>query len=166
MAVQNKVSLPVIKRLPKYYRYLTNLSADCLLYTSRCVEETANAQLVRRGLTKAGKITAQHDEVSAHGQCQRDVVVLHDAAMCIRDSAGGGRGAGRRADRLAVHACEGVRLLPVLCLWRAVPPPAGYAGRLCRTEPCRTAAACSKMCIRDRLCAVCQLLPHADQRPD
>ena len=28
MAVQNKVSLPVIKRLPKYYRYLTNLSAD------------------------------------------------------------------------------------------------------------------------------------------
>ena len=24
MAVQNKVSLPVIKRLPKYYRYLTN----------------------------------------------------------------------------------------------------------------------------------------------
>ena len=28
MAVLNKVSLPVIKRLPKYYRYLTNLSAD------------------------------------------------------------------------------------------------------------------------------------------
>ena len=28
MGVQNKVSLPVIKRLPKYYRYLTNLSAD------------------------------------------------------------------------------------------------------------------------------------------
>ena len=28
MAAQNKVSLPVIKRLPKYYRYLTNLSAD------------------------------------------------------------------------------------------------------------------------------------------
>ena len=28
MAVQNKVSLPVIKRLPKYCRYLTNLSAD------------------------------------------------------------------------------------------------------------------------------------------
>ena len=28
MAVQNKVSLPVIKRLPKYYRYLTNLAAD------------------------------------------------------------------------------------------------------------------------------------------
>lgn len=28
MSVQNKVSLPVIKRLPKYYRYLTNLSAD------------------------------------------------------------------------------------------------------------------------------------------
>ena len=28
MAVQNTVSLPVIKRLPKYYRYLTNLSAD------------------------------------------------------------------------------------------------------------------------------------------
>ena len=28
MAMQNKVSLPVIKRLPKYYRYLTNLSAD------------------------------------------------------------------------------------------------------------------------------------------
>ena len=28
MAIQNKVSLPVIKRLPKYYRYLTNLSVD------------------------------------------------------------------------------------------------------------------------------------------
>ena len=28
MAVQSKVSLPVIKRLPKYYRYLTNLAAD------------------------------------------------------------------------------------------------------------------------------------------
>ena len=28
MAMQNKVSLPVIKRLPKYYRYLTTLSAD------------------------------------------------------------------------------------------------------------------------------------------
>ena len=28
MAIQNKVSLPVIKRLPKYYRYLTNLSAE------------------------------------------------------------------------------------------------------------------------------------------
>ena len=28
MVLQNKVSLPVIKRLPKYYRYLTNLSAD------------------------------------------------------------------------------------------------------------------------------------------
>ena len=28
MSFQNKVSLPVIKRLPKYYRYLTNLSAD------------------------------------------------------------------------------------------------------------------------------------------
>lgn len=28
MAIQNKVSLPVIKRLPKYYRYLTNLAAD------------------------------------------------------------------------------------------------------------------------------------------
>lgn len=28
MAVQNKASLPVIKRLPKYYRYLTTLSAD------------------------------------------------------------------------------------------------------------------------------------------
>ena len=28
MATQNKASLPVIKRLPKYYRYLTNLSAD------------------------------------------------------------------------------------------------------------------------------------------
>ena len=28
MPVQNKASLPVIKRLPKYYRYLTNLSAD------------------------------------------------------------------------------------------------------------------------------------------
>ena len=26
--MQNKASLPVIKRLPKYYRYLTNLSAD------------------------------------------------------------------------------------------------------------------------------------------
>ena len=28
MAIQSKVSLPVIKRLPKYYRYLTNLSVD------------------------------------------------------------------------------------------------------------------------------------------
>lgn len=28
MSVQGKVSLPVIKRLPKYYRYLTNLSVD------------------------------------------------------------------------------------------------------------------------------------------
>lgn len=28
MSAQNKVSLPVIKRLPKYYRYLTNLAAD------------------------------------------------------------------------------------------------------------------------------------------
>ena len=52
MAVQNKVSLPVIKRLPKYYRYLTNLSADgkdkissselahiCLLYTSDAADD-------------------------------------------------------------------------------------------------------------------------------
>lgn len=28
MSTQGKVSLPVIKRLPKYYRYLTNLAAD------------------------------------------------------------------------------------------------------------------------------------------
>ena len=28
MSVQGKASLPVIKRLPKYYRYLTNLSAE------------------------------------------------------------------------------------------------------------------------------------------
>ena len=28
MPAQSKVSLPVIKRLPKYYRYLVNLSAD------------------------------------------------------------------------------------------------------------------------------------------
>jgi len=28
MSTQSKASLPVIKRLPKYYRYLTNLSAD------------------------------------------------------------------------------------------------------------------------------------------
>ena len=28
MPAQNKVSLPVIKRLPKYYRYLVSLSAD------------------------------------------------------------------------------------------------------------------------------------------
>ena len=26
--MQNKASLPVIKRLPKYYRYLSNLQAD------------------------------------------------------------------------------------------------------------------------------------------
>ena len=28
MSVQGKASLPVIKRLPKYYRYLANLSAE------------------------------------------------------------------------------------------------------------------------------------------
>ena len=41
----------------------------------------AHAQLVRGDLVKAGKVAAQHDEVSAHGQRQRDVVILHDAAV-------------------------------------------------------------------------------------
>ena len=41
----------------------------------------ANAQLVRGGFIKAGKVTAQHNKVSAHCQCQGDVVVMHNAAI-------------------------------------------------------------------------------------
>ena len=41
----------------------------------------ADAQLVRRGLVEAGEVAAQHNEVRTHGQRQRDVVILHDAAV-------------------------------------------------------------------------------------
>ena len=79
------------------------------------------------------------------------------AGSCLGMALAVAAGAGRRADRLAVHACAGVRLLPVLCLWRAVPPPAGYAGRLCRTKPCCTAAACSRSGgrLRSRILSGC-----------
>ena len=41
----------------------------------------AHKDLAGRRLVEPGEIPAQHTEVSAHGQRQRDVIVLHDAAV-------------------------------------------------------------------------------------
>ena len=40
-----------------------------------------DAQLVRGAFIEAGEIAAQHHKVRAHGQRQRDVVIVHDAAV-------------------------------------------------------------------------------------
>ncbi len=37
--------------------------------------------LGRRALVEAGEVAAQHDEVGAHGQCERNVMIVHDAAV-------------------------------------------------------------------------------------
>ena len=41
----------------------------------------ADVDLVGGALVKAGKVAAQHDEIGAHGQSERDVVVVDDAAV-------------------------------------------------------------------------------------
>ncbi len=40
-----------------------------------------DVHLVRGALVEAGEVAAQHDEVGAHGQRQRQVMVVHDAAV-------------------------------------------------------------------------------------
>ena len=44
-------------------------------------EGAADEKLLGRALVETGKVTAQHDEVSAHGQCQSDMVVINDTAV-------------------------------------------------------------------------------------
>ena len=41
----------------------------------------ADRSLLCRGFVEAGKVAAEHDEVSAHGKSQCDVVVVNDAAV-------------------------------------------------------------------------------------
>lgn len=41
----------------------------------------ADGSLLCRGFVETGEVTAQHDEISAHGQGQGDVVVVNDAAI-------------------------------------------------------------------------------------
>ncbi len=61
MAVQNKVSLPVIKRLPKYYRYLTNLSADGK-------EKISSSELARMMGTTASQVRQDFNCFGGFGQ--------------------------------------------------------------------------------------------------
>ena len=44
-------------------------------------ERAVDVDLVRRALVEAGEVAAEHHEVRAHGQSERDVVVMHDAAV-------------------------------------------------------------------------------------
>ena len=57
MAVQNKVSLPVIKRLPKYYRYLTNLSADGK-------DKISSSELAHMMRSEGTRLNSSHDRQS------------------------------------------------------------------------------------------------------
>lgn len=61
MAVQNKVSLPVIKRLPKYYRYLTNLSVDGK-------EKISSSELARMMGTTASQVRQDFNCFGGFGQ--------------------------------------------------------------------------------------------------
>ena len=44
-------------------------------------ERAVDVDLVRRALVEAGEVAAEHHEVRAHGQRERDVVVVDDAAV-------------------------------------------------------------------------------------
>ena len=90
-------------------------------------ERAVDVDLVRRALVEAGEVAAEHHEVRAHGQRERDVVIVHDAAVgadghvdaglaevlvaCAADLDDGGRlaaadalGLARDADRAAADA--------------------------------------------------------------
>ena len=49
MATQNKASLPVIKRLPKYYRYLTTMQRNG-------IEKVSSSELARIMGTTASQV--------------------------------------------------------------------------------------------------------------
>lgn len=61
MSVQNKASLPVIKRLPKYYRYLNNLSADGK-------EKISSSELARMMGTTASQVRQDFNCFGGFGQ--------------------------------------------------------------------------------------------------
>lgn len=61
MAVQNKVSLPVIKRLPKYYRYLTTMQRNG-------VEKVSSSELARIMGTTASQVRQDFNCFGGFGQ--------------------------------------------------------------------------------------------------
>lgn len=61
MAMQGKASLPVIKRLPKYYRYLNNLSADGK-------EKVSSSELARMMGTTASQVRQDFNCFGGFGQ--------------------------------------------------------------------------------------------------
>lgn len=85
MAVQNKVSLPVIKRLPKYYRYLTNLSADGK-------EKISSSELAHMMGTTASQVRQDFNCFGGFGQqgigYKVDVCVPRSANCCSATASG------------------------------------------------------------------------------
>ena len=61
MAMQNKVSLPVIKRLPKYYRYLTTMQRNG-------VEKVSSSELARIMGTTASQVRQDFNCFGGFGQ--------------------------------------------------------------------------------------------------
>ena len=61
MPAQNKVSLPVIKRLPKYYRYLVSLSADGR-------DKVSSSELARMMGTTASQVRQHYNCFGGFGQ--------------------------------------------------------------------------------------------------
>ena len=61
MPAQNKVSLPVIKRLPKYYRYLVSLSADGR-------DKVSSSELARMMGTTASQVRQDFNCFGGFGQ--------------------------------------------------------------------------------------------------
>ena len=61
MSVQGKASLPVIKRLPKYYRYLTNLAEDGK-------EKISSSELARMMGTTASQVRQDFNCFGGFGQ--------------------------------------------------------------------------------------------------
>lgn len=61
MAIQGKASLPVIKRLPKYYRYLNNLSADGK-------DKVSSSELARMMGTTASQVRQDFNCFGGFGQ--------------------------------------------------------------------------------------------------
>ena len=61
MATQNKASLPVIKRLPKYYRYLTTMQRNG-------IEKVSSSELARIMGTTASQVRQDFNCVGGFGQ--------------------------------------------------------------------------------------------------
>lgn len=90
--MQNKASLPVIKRLPKYYRYLSNLQADGR-------DKISSSELARMMGTTAARCGRNFTCFGGFGQqgigYKVDVLLTEIGKLLF----GNGRAAAYRADR-------------------------------------------------------------------